>query len=126
MKNKLTFNIREVGETLVPDRTERSSYLLALLIACVMFLLITLLWGKLPPLVPIYLSLPWGEGRLASRVMFYLLPIITLAVMVVNVGLGRLLGKLSMLLPRVLSAGAVMIAVMMMIALLGIIQSLLL
>ena len=125
-KNKLTFSIRETAEILVPNRTERSSYVLSLSLTLIMFLMITFLWGKLPPVVPLYFSLPWGEARLAPRLMLYLLPIVTLAVLMINVGLGRLLGKLSPLLPRVLAAGSAVIAAMFVIALSGIIQSLLL
>ena len=126
IKNRQIFNIRETAETLVPDKLGRSSYLVSLALVLIMFSLITLMLGSLPPSVPLYFTLPWGEARLAPKLMLYILPTITLILIVFNLGLGRLSGKLSPLLPRVLAVSTSIIAGMMLISLLGIMQSLVL
>lgn len=126
IKSRQIFNIRETAETLVPDKLGRSSYLIACGLVLVMLILITLLLGSLPPTVPLYFTLPWGEARLAPKLMLYILPSITLILIVFNLGLGRLSDKLSPLLPRVLAVSTVVIAGMMLISLLGIMQSLVL
>lgn len=126
IKSRQIFNIRETAETLVPDKLGRSSYLASCGLVLVMLILITLLLGSLPPTVPLYFTLPWGEARLAPKLMLYILPSITLILIVFNLGLGRLSGKLSPLLPRVLAVSTVVIAGMMLISLLGIMQSLVL
>ncbi len=120
IKNRQIFNIRETAETLVPDKLGRSSYLVSLALVLIMFSLITLMLGSLPPSVPLYFTLPWGEARLAPKLMLYILPTITLILIVFNLGLGRLSGKLSPLLPRVLAVSTSIIAGMMLISLLGI------
>lgn len=33
-------------------------------------------WSKLPPLIPLFYSLPWGERLLASREFIWLVPIL--------------------------------------------------
>jgi hypothetical protein len=126
IKSKQIFNIRETAQTLVPDKLGRSSYLASLAFVLVMLLLITLMLGSLPPSVPLYFTLPWGEARLAPKLMLYILPIITLVLIVFNLGLGRLSDKLSPLLPRVLAVSTFVIAGMMLISILGIMQSLVL
>lgn len=126
IKSKQIFSIRETAEILVPDKLGRSSYLTSLALVLVMFLLITLMIGRLPPSVPLYFTLPWGESRLAPKLMLYILPIITLILIVFNLGLGRLSDKLSPLLPRVLAVSTSIIAGMMLISILGIMQSLVL
>lgn len=123
-KNKLTFNIKATAEILVPNKSERNSYLVALAIIGVMIGMISLVMPRLGGVVPLYFSLPWGEARLAPRVALYLLPILSLGVVVVNIGLGRLLRGLSPLLPRILASGALLLAIMMLVAGLGIVQSL--
>lgn len=126
IKSKQIFSIRETAEILVPDKLGRGSYLTSLALVLVMLLLITLMLGRLPPSVPLYFTLPWGEARLAPKPMLYILPIITLILIVFNLGLGRLSDKLSPLLPRVLAVSTVVIAGMMLISILGIMQSLVL
>lgn len=125
-KNKQTFSIRETAEILVPDKFGRTSYVSALLLIIVMISLISLLFGKMPPSVPLYFTLPWGEARLAPKAMLYILPSIAMAFLAFNLGLGRLASKLSPLLPRVLAVSTAIITGMMLISLFGIIQSLVL
>lgn len=119
------FSIRETAEILLPDRLGRTSYLLSLGVIGTMALLITLLILKLPTMVPLYFTLPWGEARLAPKSMLYSLPGIALGVMVFNLGLGRVSANLSPLLPRTLAVSTLVIGVMLLISLLGIFQSLL-
>lgn len=126
IKQQQTFNIRETAETLVPDKVGRISYLIALSLAALMSLVITLLKHKLPLTVPLYFTFPWGEARLVPQIMLYLLPGTNLLLVIINLVLGRIAGKLSPLLPKVLSVGVAVIATMLTISLLGIIQSLIL
>lgn len=125
-KNKQTFSIRETAEILVPDSLGRSSYLLAILLIVIMLMMISALLIKLPPVVPLYFTLPWGEARLTSKLMLYILPLASLLFLIINLGLGRISMKLSPLLPRVLAVSTAVSAGMMMISLLGIVQSLIL
>ena len=126
MKNQQTFNIRETAETLVPDKLGRTSYLLVTLMILLMSIGIGTIWTRIPPTIPLFFTLPWGEARLAARVMIWLLPGISLLFMILNLSLGKLAGKLSPLLPRVLAVSTAVIVSMMFIAGIGIVQSLVL
>lgn len=125
-KTKLTFNIRETAEILVPDQMGRTSYYIALLMILIMVALITVLLSSLPGSVPLFFSMPWGESRLAPKGMLYLLPSISVIFLIINLGLGKMASKLSPLLPRILAVASAVVAGMMIISLGGIIQSLIL
>jgi len=126
IKIKQTFNIRETAEILVPDSFGRTSYLVALLLIVLMIGSIVILSSRLPNLVPLYFTLPWGEARLAPRVMLFVLPATSLLFLILNLGLSRISRKLSPLLPRILSVSAMIVTIMMLISLVGIVQSLIL
>jgi hypothetical protein len=125
-KIKQTFNIKETAEQLVPDSLGRSSYLIALIIALIMFGIIGAIYIKLPPNIPLYFTLPWGEARLAAKLSILLLPVTTIFIIIFNISLGRVASKLSPLLPRSLAVASLVISLMMMIAIFGIVQSLIL
>ncbi len=119
------FSIRETAETLIPDRVGRTSYFAGMIVIGLMLLLITLIMTRLPVSIPLYFTLPWGEARLAPKLMLYLLPGLSVVIAIFNLALGRLSANLSPILPRTLAVATLVIVVMMMMALLGIIQSLL-
>lgn len=125
-KSKQTFSISETAEILVPDKFGRTSYLMSILLCVAMLAVITVIYGKLPVVVPLFFTLPWGEARLASKMLLYMLPIILLVFLIINLFLGRISAKLSPMLPQVLAVSTAVIASMMMIALVGIVQSLIL
>lgn len=126
IKIKQTFSIRETAEILVPEKLGRTSYFIALLLIITMLGIITILLRNIPLVVPLFFTLPWGEARLAPRIMLYLLPLISFIFLLINLGLGRLSTKLSPLLPRVLAVSTAVVTLMILVSLLGILQSLIL
>lgn len=45
------------------------------------------LWGKLPPLVPLWYSRPWGVDQLAFPIWLFILPVGSLTMYLINMGL---------------------------------------
>lgn len=125
-KNKLTFSITSTAEILVPDQLGRTSYLITIGLVVVMVVVIGAVYGRLPQSIPLYFTLPWGESRLAPKIMFITLPGIALILSMFNLLLGRLSAKLSPILPRVLAVASAVVSSMIFLATLGIIQSLIL
>lgn len=119
------FNIKQTAEILVPDKTGRASYAITAVGIVVMSGVIVALYTRLPMVVPIYYSLPWGEARLTTKIMLFVLPMIGLLVGMVNIALGKIAGKLSPLLPKMLSVGSAVVVIMLAMALWGIIQAVL-
>lgn len=126
MKTKQIFSISATAEDLVPDKFGRMNYFIAILIALLMSALITILLSRLPTVVPLFFSLPWGEARLAPKLFLFTLPAIIFLLIIINLIFGRIAQKLSPLLPKVLAVATTVVAIMLLVALLGIIQSLVL
>jgi hypothetical protein len=124
MKAVNTFSITKTAEELVPDTVSRTGYLVAVFITLILFVLIIVVWGKLPRTVPLYFSEPWGDGRLASREWLFLLPGLSLLTITLNVILGKLGGSSSPLLPRMLGVTAGIVSLTLLLSLVGIVQSL--
>ncbi len=125
-KSKQTFNIKETAEQLVPDQLGRSSYLIALLLVVVMLATTGAIYTRIPSNIPLYFTLPWGESRLAAKLSILILPTTTIVVVAANIMLGRVVSKLSPLLPRSLAIASLVVAAMMTVAIFGIVQSLIL
>ena len=126
IKTKQIFNISATAQDLVPDKFGRMNYILSLSIALVMAILIAISLAHIPSVVPIFFTLPWGETRLASQLLLYLFPAIIFIFTIINLGLGRIAAKLSPLLPKVLAVTTSVVAIMFLIAIVGIVQSLVL
>lgn len=126
MKNKQTFSITATAEILVPDKLGRASYLATLGLVLVMIAIIGGVYSRLPQNIPLYYSLPWGEARLAPKIMFITLPGIAVLMSILNLVLGRIAAKLSPLLPRVLAVTSAVVTAMILLSTIGIIQSLVL
>jgi hypothetical protein len=125
-QNKQIFDIRETAETLIPDKMARTGYWIGLAMILTMVITITGLLAKLPSVVPLYFTLPWGEARLGSKLMLYVLPGLSLLFFIINLAVSKMLRHLSDLLPRVLAVASAVVAGMMMLSLIGIMQSLIL
>lgn len=75
------------------------STLMALLMLSIWLIFIT----KLPPQIPLFYSLPWGETQLAQTPQFILLPSITILIMLINLILSWHLHPSQIVVKRVLS-----------------------
>ncbi len=126
IKQKQIFNISVTAEGLVPDKFERINYVIVLVLTLFMSVLTTFLLHKLPTVIPLLFTMPWGEARLVPRIFLYVLPIIVFCLCVVNLGLGKIVLKLSPLLPKILAVTTAVVTIMLLIAQLTIIQSLIL
>lgn len=54
------------------------------LVLILTFLLVVIFYPHIPPLIPIFNSMPWGEQRLASSLVLFSFPILFAMVLCVN------------------------------------------
>ncbi len=59
-------------------------------------------WSKLPPQVPIFYSLPWGERVLAAPYFLWLLPALTISFIFLNIFMAILTAKENLFLTKAL------------------------
>lgn len=76
-----------------------------------------LIWaqGRLPPQIPLFYSLPWGEARLADPVWLWTLPILSALVITINL-IGSHLSS-TQVMTRILSSTAFVITAFALITL---------
>ncbi len=78
-------------------------------------------WSKLPPVIPFFYSLPWGEEQLASPLALWISLTATIVITVVNNLLVFILYKKSTYLAQVLSVATFVINLLIAIAIIRII-----
>lgn len=86
--------------------------LLAILSIVVGGVFIVLMQNKLPDVVPLYYSLPWGEERLAQKAYLYLLPAISLFILLFNFVWMVYFFKRDVVLSRIIACSTALIAVL--------------
>lgn len=121
MKN----NPNRLVSALTPEPLVRKAYLGSLVVSLLMALVIALLWRYLPSEVPLYFSRPWGEARLAPRSYLFLLPGVGIGVILVDIGAARTVRKIDSILVKSLAIGSIVTALMLVLALFGIMRSIL-
>lgn len=70
------------------------------------FVVLVLLFGKLPQHVPLFYSLPWGEAQLAPAVYLVIFPGISLITLITNIGLSLAVPLKEVFLWRLLAVGS--------------------
>lgn len=78
-------------------------------------------FNLLPPQVPLYYSLPWGESQLAQTSLLFLLPTISLILLLINHLFAITLTKTSLLLSRLLLSISLIFSFLSLIALLHVV-----
>lgn len=77
--------MRQKFRVLLSDQFIRFSLLLSLLFLIPLIVIILVTYTSLPPLIPFFNSMPWGEERLSYSNITIFLPVILLGVFIGNV-----------------------------------------
>jgi len=77
--------MKEFFKDIIPDRIIISAFFINifLIITTVIYILIS--YGKLPPFVPVFNQLPWGEQRLGPTFTIFIPVLIALLLLVINI-----------------------------------------
>lgn len=77
--------MKEKFSTVLSDQFVRISLLLSILFIVPLITIIIVTYGSLPPLIPFFNSMPWGEQRLIGSNITIILPMLLVAIFVGNV-----------------------------------------
>lgn len=102
------------------DKLIRRNFKLCLFLVSLSLLLIVLKFRELPPQVPLFYSLVWGEKQLADRLLLFLLPFFSLIVLLLNSYLANK-NREEIVTVRLLIAGTLLFSLLSLIALIKII-----
>lgn len=121
-ENKFRINIDP--QSLVPTSQTRVYYVSSVVLVLLMIGVITVSLRFLPRTVPLFFTEPWGEARLVPKLWLYLLPLLSLATLLVNLVIARAV-KDEDLLSKTLAISSLVVVCMLLISIVGILQSLL-
>ncbi|OGH42615.1 MAG: hypothetical protein A3H79_03450 [Candidatus Levybacteria bacterium RIFCSPLOWO2_02_FULL_36_8b] len=81
-----------------------------LIITAVIFVLIS--YGNLPPLIPIFNQLPWGEQRLGATITIFIPILAALLILIINIVISAMIYKKILLVARMLAAISLLIGIL--------------
>jgi len=82
---------------------------------------IILLWNRLPPVLPLWYSKPWGIERLASPYWLFLLPLSSMSITMINASLTSTFAKEYLIFAQIVSCNSFIISFLSTITLIKII-----
>ncbi|MEI6690715.1 MAG: hypothetical protein WCL07_03125 [bacterium] len=122
---QLTFRLPIAPDELVEDYSARTYYFITTILGLLSVAFSGVLWSNLPKQIPLLLTYPWGEGRLAPRSYIFVIPALIFVVTILNIIVGKFLRSYPIILVRILAIASMLVAVMLDLALIGILQSIL-
>lgn len=124
-RNKLATSLnnwREGIELVIQNNVINTAVKLSLAVIVIGFLIIVLSWSRLPPEVPLFYSLPWGENQLADQIWLLVLPLLALGVTGFNLLVSAVVVKFDIMAAVVLNCTSVGVAVLVVITLFQIVS----
>lgn len=108
MKNNL--------ESLLQDRTAKFSIISSIAIIIVYVVLVGVSFTKLPPLLPLFNSLPWGTARLAPVDAVFVFPVLFLTIFILNNLAAAKIYRKQILMARVVSFNSLLVIILGLLA----------
>lgn len=94
--------MKEKFSLMLSDQFAKTSLLLGVVFVIPLIFLIIISYGNLPPLIPFFNSMPWGEERLVNSHVTIFLPLILLTVFVGNLLFALVAYKKNVLIARII------------------------
>ncbi len=104
--------MKKYFEYIKKDRLIFRLYIISFLFILITIIFIVLTYSKLPPLIPMYNQLPWGENRLSSTLGIFIPSIIVFGMFVANIALSGLSYSHSPLIARLISVTTFLIIIL--------------
>lgn len=104
--------MKEFFNDIVADKTITMAFFVNgfFIIAVIIFILLS--YGRLPPFIPIFNQLPWGEQRLGATITIFIPVLVALLVLIINVFTSAISYKRIPLVARMLAAISLLIGIL--------------
>lgn len=79
--------MKEIFRQVKGDKIIKWGMNISIVLLGIEFLCIFIFYFSLPPLIPLFNQMPWGESRLGTKLAIFLPPLITLSFLVLNFSL---------------------------------------
>lgn len=105
--------MKEFIKNIKADRITFNSFLVSFIVLIVTFIVIAINYLSLPPYIPIFNQLPWGNERLTQTPGIFITTVIYIFILLFNIGFASILYKKSNpLLGRVIASITLLLSVM--------------
>lgn len=95
--------MKKYFKNLKEDRLIKRLFILSFALLAITLVAILIYYSKLPPLIPLYNQLPWGEARLSPTPGIFIPLIISLLIFILNIFLSAFAYSISPLISRLFS-----------------------
>lgn len=104
--------MKEFFKDITSDKTIILVYLINgfFIIAAIIFILFS--YWSLPPFIPIFNQLPWGEQRLGTTITIFIPVLVTLSILIINLIISTKIYKKIRLVARMLAAISLLISIL--------------
>jgi hypothetical protein len=107
------------------DRITRGATLISLIIIFITILYIVVFYNSLPPFLPLFNQLGWGDPRLGEKPLIFLMPSFTLLLVIGNTLLAAVLYAAMPLISRIIAITSLLITALTLIFIVRVTQLLL-
>lgn len=114
--------MKDIINIIVADRITRVATIVSWGMVILAVGYIALIYPNLPPYIPLFNQLGWGDPRLTVRVMIILPPLITLGLIFLNTMIAALLYRPAPLLSRMTTITSLLVSALMLIFILRVTQ----
>ena len=104
--------MKEIFKDLKNDKTITMAYFLNIFSIFVISIFILFFYGRLPPFIPIFNQLPWGEQRLGGTITIFIPVLLALIIFAINLFTSAVTYKKIPLVSRMLSATSLLIGIL--------------
>lgn len=104
--------MKEFLKDIKADRMGRFGFLGAFVLSILTFFYILIAYKNLPPFIPIFNQLPWGEARIGSTITIFIPVLYCSLIIVGNLFLANFIYKKIPLISRILAATSIIVALL--------------
>lgn len=94
------------------DKLLGQGFVFNFIIILISLLYIFLYFRNLPPFIPIFNQMPWGEQRIAKTIWIFILPFLSFLILIINLTLSSMFYKKNPLIARLFSITSFLVSVL--------------
>lgn len=104
--------MKELFRGIKSDKILFRSSIFSLVIILLSLLNLALYYKSLPPFIPLFNQMPWGEERITQTVLIFIIPFIAFAFLVINIIFANFIYKRIPLIARLFSITSFLISLL--------------
>ncbi len=104
--------MKEFFKDVIEDKTTNWGFLMSLVVIIIAFIFTAFFYNHLPPFIPIFNQLPWGEERLGITLTIFIPIFISVLFFVINLITSSLIYKSIPLVSRLLAGTTLLISLL--------------